>query len=212
MHPGAPQALTVKEVGVEVRVFNTTPISSPTKKRKAKEDDSLSPKREKTQKTGSKTYETSDREQAITQIAYYMPSVTESSKVKILWKEAGGNYRSAKQIVFAETRTQTEVEHEALQRHDAFQEQAYAARNRMYITYIARKRIKHLLAINKPSEFLFCAMEFQPLDVLRPTLARDVKAQDAKEIAAFLQRRYSIANESFLTNRCHVFSFVLLYS
>ncbi|KAM0230269.1 hypothetical protein ACHAPO_009452 [Fusarium lateritium] len=183
----APWRPAVKEVGVEVRVFNSTPISSPTKERKAKDDGSPSPKRAKTRKTGSKTHETSEQEQAITQIAYCMPSVTESSKVKILWKEAGGNYRSAKKIVFAESRTQTEVEHEALRRHDAFQEQAYAARNRMYITH-CRKRIKSLLAINKPSEFVFCAMEFQPLDVLRPTLARDIKAHDAKEIAVFLQR------------------------
>ncbi|XEU98491.1 hypothetical protein FSHL1_003778 [Fusarium sambucinum] len=127
----APWRPAVKEVGVEVRVFNSTPISSPTKERKAKDDGSPSPKRAKTRKTGSKTHETSEQEQAITQIAYCMPSVTESSKVKILWKEAGGNYRSAKKIVFAESRTQTEVEHEALRRHDAFQEQAYAARNRI---------------------------------------------------------------------------------
>ncbi|RGP64045.1 hypothetical protein FSPOR_8211 [Fusarium sporotrichioides] len=182
MHPGAPRAPTFKEVAVEAGVFKSTPISSPTKKRKATDGDSPSPKRAKTQTTGSKTHETSYQEQVRNEIAYCMPSVTKKSKIKILWKGASGNYRSKEDIVFAESRTQTEVEHEALQRHDAFQERACASRNREYITYIARKRIKYLIAINRPSDSICFAAEFPPLDVVRPTLARDIMAQQAKDI------------------------------
>ncbi|KAG8675075.1 hypothetical protein FPOAC1_001052 [Fusarium poae] len=183
-----PKTPTIKEVGVEAGVFKSAPNSSPTGKRTAEDDNSPSPKRAKTQKADKKVPETSDPEQHKPQIAYCMPSVTESSGVKILWKGATGNYLSFKDIVFTQSKTRVEIQHEAMKRHGAFQVEAYAVRNRTYITYIARKRIQHLLDIDRPSDFLVFAMEFQPLHILRPILARDIKARDIAKNMIFLQQ------------------------
>lgn len=114
MKPSSPITPTIKEVGVEAGVFTSTPVSSPTKKRKAESDDSPSPKRVKRQKATSKTPQASDKEDVGTKIAYCVPSVTQSSGIKILWKGISGSYRSVKEIELTETRTLTEIKHEAL--------------------------------------------------------------------------------------------------
>ncbi|CAG1970319.1 unnamed protein product [Fusarium graminearum] len=137
-----------------------------------------------TQKATGKTPRTSDKEDVVARIAYCVPSVTQSSGIKILWKGISGSYRSVKKI--EPSRTLTEVKHEALRLYDAFQEQAHAVRNRTYITYIARKRIKHSLSINKSSGFTVFVEEYQPLDGLCPTLARDIMAQPTKDIECLL--------------------------